>query len=242
MVWLVPFLTIKNRRKVVTHVSIYLWVCLLQAILALAIAQGGVAALDAMTGSKNGWSSDKILSVGAGACLFVYGLWLAWEWWVESQEEDDDDGDGDCDVDEVEGGEKDEESRKLMEGDTDYGSKKGSEVVVDEVAGKEGQQGDAGLSGFCEKLCGGTDGDDAKSIGQGKKGSKERSTNSLFIVAFLGSLDDLMLFIPMLVGKAVNWLELRKSLIAVRAYVCVVRESNTLCIMPSSKTCLEQCA
>ena len=62
VVWLVPFLIIKNRRKVIIHVSIYMWVCLIQAILALAIAQGGVAALDAMTATKKGWSSDKILS------------------------------------------------------------------------------------------------------------------------------------------------------------------------------------
>ena len=92
VVWLVPFLIIKNRRKVIIHVSIYMWVCLIQAILALAIAQGGVAALDAMTATKKGWSSDKILSVGAGGLLFAYGLWLIREWWLD--DDDDDDGEG----------------------------------------------------------------------------------------------------------------------------------------------------
>ena len=86
VVWLVPFLIIKNRRKVIIHVSIYMWVCLIQAILALAIAQGGVAALDAMTATKKGWSSDKILSVGAGGLLFAYGLWLLREWWLEEED------------------------------------------------------------------------------------------------------------------------------------------------------------
>ena len=76
----------------IIHVSIYMWVCLIQAILALAIAQGGVAALDAMTATKKGWSSDKILSVGAGGLLFAYGLWLLREWWLD--DDDDDDGEG----------------------------------------------------------------------------------------------------------------------------------------------------
>ena len=208
-----PFLVIRNKRKVVMHVSIYLWVCLIQAVLALAMAQGGVAALDAMTGKGKGWSSDKILSVGAGAGLFAYGLWLAREWWIERQEGDDDDGgDGDGDGDDNDeegGGEKGEETRKLMEGESGYGSKTGPEAVVDEAVvngGHDGGEGD--IAGFCERLfecapCGG--GDDGGAEGSTRK---ERSTNSLFIVAFLGSLDDLTLFIPMLVGKAMNWLEL----------------------------------
>lgn len=37
---------------------------------------------------------------------------------------------------------------------------------------------------------------------------KERSTSSLVVVAFLGSLDDLTLFVPMLVGQALTWIEL----------------------------------
>ena len=51
----------------------------------------------------------------------------------------------------------------------------------------------------------------------GKK--QERSTNSLFVVAFLGSLDDLTLFVPMLVGQAMNWLELREYLVWVLVLV-----------------------
>ena len=40
---------------------------------------------------------------------------------------------------------------------------------------------------------------------------KEQSTSSLVVVAFLGSLDDLTLFVPMLVGQALTWIELSKS-------------------------------
>lgn len=38
--------------------------------------------------------------------------------------------------------------------------------------------------------------------------ARELSTQSLFIVAFLGSLDDLTLFVPMLVGRAMSWVQL----------------------------------
>jgi hypothetical protein len=38
----------------------------------------------------------------------------------------------------------------------------------------------------------------------------KRTASALFIVAFLGSLDDLTLFVPMLVGEALSWQELSK--------------------------------
>ena len=212
VVWLVPFLIIKNRRKVIIHVSIYMWVCLIQAILALAIAQGGVAALDAMTATKKGWSSDKILSVGAGGLLFAYGLWLLREWWLD--DDDDDDGEGGDNGGEGESeslvGSGDDKEKRERPCD-DYGSDKDgkhSSSGGDEEGGSLG----ADLCGCCGTGGGGSDGEVA-----GKK--QERSTNSLFVVAFLGSLDDLTLFVPMLVGQAMNWLELREYLVLVLVLV-----------------------
>lgn len=38
--------------------------------------------------------------------------------------------------------------------------------------------------------------------------ARELSTQSLFIISFLGSLDDLTLFVPMLVGRAMSWVQL----------------------------------
>ena len=207
VVWLVPFLIIQDRQKVMVHIAIYLWVCLIQALLALAMAQGGVAALDAMNRSKSGWSSDKILSVGAGACLFCYGLWLAREWYAEVYINDDED-DEDCenDADDM-NGETDRlvaqtENNSTVESENDpadYGSKCGSPLRKDTDSKQEEQQWP-----FFSKCY------HSFSKNIGTKKIQERSTNSLFIVAFLGSLDDLTLFVPMLVGQAMNWLELRE--------------------------------
>jgi hypothetical protein len=38
--------------------------------------------------------------------------------------------------------------------------------------------------------------------------AKGKPSASLLVVAFLGSLDDLTLFVPMLAGKAIDWFEL----------------------------------
>ena len=47
---------VPERKRVLTNTAIYIWVCLFQSILALAISHGGMAALDAMTGgSAGGW-------------------------------------------------------------------------------------------------------------------------------------------------------------------------------------------
>ena len=44
--------------------------------------------------------------------------------------------------------------------------------------------------------------------GGAEAGKDTRTSSSLFVVAFLGSLDDLTLSIPMLVGQALDWIEL----------------------------------
>lgn len=55
-----------------------------------------------------------------------------------------------------------------------------------------------------------------------KGGGKSRTTSALMAVAFLGSIDDLTLFVPMLVGKSISYGELiLGSLLAVLIIVCL---------------------
>jgi hypothetical protein len=51
-----------------TNTAIYMWVCMVQTVLALSISHGGMATLNAVNGGK-GWSSEKILTLFAGICL-----------------------------------------------------------------------------------------------------------------------------------------------------------------------------
>lgn len=163
---------VPNKRKVVINTVIYVWVCLFQTALALAISHGGVAAINAITGgSANAWSADRLLTFVAGVGLLAYGAFLGKEWYEENYGE----GSG------GEGGGSDEEGGSKPEGSASAKKERG---VIEEssplILSAEKREA-AGLPPLSAE----------------EPPKDGRTSSSLFVVAFLGSLDDLTLFVPM---------------------------------------------
>jgi len=167
---------------VVVNTVIYIWVCLIQTLLALLISHGGVAAIDALTGgSKNAWSADRLLTCISGGGLLVYGAILGKEWYAENYGEDS----GDDDRDDDDGKDPESNSASSREGGSRSGAKEGSSNGSNEEASPliltDEKRETAGMQ-----------------QSQDEEPSKNsRTSSSLFVVAFLGSLDDLTLFVPM---------------------------------------------
>mmetsp|Transcript_92052 Transcript_92052/g.205752 ORF Transcript_92052/g.205752 Transcript_92052/m.205752 type:complete len:251 (-) Transcript_92052:116-868(-) len=191
IVWLAPFLTSNSSNVFIfQNTIVYTSVCLVQTIIATVIAYSGRAAVRLLTGgSKNAWSTEKILTVTAGCLLAVYSVKLLYEYIQECRE-----GDGE------EKGEPGPDSGRYWEA----GFSEDEDVeLINPVS----------------------NGIDRPSTPDGAldKADKERQ-QTLFVIAFIGSVDDLTLFVPMLVGKGFDLVQLVVGAL-VAAFVIV-----TLCI------------
>jgi hypothetical protein len=201
VIWLAPFLTSNSTWDVRLQNSlIYTVVCLIQTCIAMVIAYSGKKAVDALLGAnKKIWSTGRILTVAAGTLLALYSIKLAYEYFT-------DDGNDD----------KEEECVELERG-----------------AGAEGAGNhDNAAHNSCEEESGvlvARQSDEKKprplstsraqsrelintpashpSRGGGSMADKGRR-QTLFVIAFLGSVDDLTLFVPMLVGKSFDIVQL----------------------------------
>jgi len=214
VVWLTPFVIMPDKKMVATNTAIYLWVCAVQAVLAIVISQGGIAAIEAIKGSEKGWSPEKILTCFAGVSLVGYGAFIAKEYYDETWGPD------------AEEAEYSEESSSTLITSAEEGS---STVIAFETNSTEPEceltkrtalQIEAGSGEGGYEKAGPEDGEPsdeeeeeagAVNEGDGEGQKKGRTSSSLFIVAFLGSLDDLTLFVPMLAGQALHWTELCES-------------------------------
>jgi len=188
VVWLAPFLTTNVSAVIrVQNAVIYIIVCLIQTLVAMGIAYSGDAALQWLLKGREGtWSSDKILTVGAGILLVVYGIKLTIEYIQELQEGGEEGGEGDNKYDKVatsEDPEANKDGRPL--------SARSREIeMADQLAPGQPATGPPD----------GQTADDKALLEQERKDQERQQT--LFVIAFIGSVDDLTLFVPMLVGKA----------------------------------------
>jgi len=211
VVWLAPFLTANSSVAVrMQNSMIYTSVCLCQTMVAMIIAYSGRQAVDAITGgAKDAWSTERILTVGAGCLLALYSIKLSYEWYQECGEE-------------AEGGNEGAQ-------DPDGGSY--AKVATTEGQAQEGEkQSDRGAKWCCTNSGGnGAAGDVEMASGKPPsqreavpgmeidspdkaqadidKADKDRQ-QTLFVIAFIGSVDDLTLFVPMLVGKGFDFVQL----------------------------------
>lgn len=195
VVWLAPFLTQNVSPAVrVSNAVIYVVVCLIQTLVAMAIAYSGDAALAWLLKDQEGaWSSDKILTVGAGVLLVCYGIKLTIEYIQELQEgdggEEGADGNKYDKVATTDDPEANKDQRPL--------SARSREIeMADQLAPGQPAAPAAGASNAAEQAL----------IDQEKKDYEKQQT--LFVIAFIGSVDDLTLFVPMLVGKAFDLAQL----------------------------------
>lgn len=192
VVWLAPFLTSNvSSSAQITNTTIYISVCMVQTLVAMFLAYSGSGAITWMLrDQKDAWSSDKILTVGAGSLLALYAIKLAYEYCTESEE--------------VEEAKPEETEMK------EYA----------EVAQAEPEEN--GFSLCCAKsgapppreIDHPTDADADEEKGtkpageEAKSATGDRSPTQLFVIAFIGSIDDLTVFVPMLVGKAFDLAQL----------------------------------
>lgn len=180
VVWLAPFLTANSSVAArLSNSSIYIGVCLVQTVVAYVIAFAGSTAVKAFTqatGAGKSWTTEKILTVGAGCMLACYTVKLLHEYIQEMGEEGGE-----------EGGEGDQKER-------------GEYAQVSTEPGAEG----AGL----EMAEMGENGKDPNGGAKSEEEPANAKSQTLFVIAFIGSVDDLTLFVPMLVGKSFDIVQL----------------------------------
>jgi len=155
--------------------SIYITVCLLQTLVAMAIAYSAEAVAFLAGAGKNSWSTEKMLTVGAGTLLACYSVKLSYEF-IQELREGDEEEDGKAEGINGENGAADVEMNGLKDSP---------------------RQDSINESGESEKL------ERDTLLKQESFMRKEKARQrTLFVIAFIGSVDDLTLFVPMLVGKS----------------------------------------
>jgi len=186
VVWLAPFLTSKTAAKV-HNSAIYIGVCLTQTMVAMAIAYSGDTVVKKLTQGREGaWSSEKILTVLAGSILAVYSVYLLLKYF------------GIIPDDEEEGSDAEHSGTDKM-----Y-----SKVSADDADDVEGANIPLSVKEVSDiSLDDSVEAPDKSDASDNEKGAK-RTTWSLFVIAFVGSVDDLTLFVPMLVGRGFDMVQL----------------------------------
>lgn len=223
VLWLAPFLTTSVSLKMrVQNALVYVGVCLLQTVVAMAIAASGNATVAWLTkNDKHAWSADKILTVSAGVLLAVYTVKLTYEYMYEDAEEDDESGDSDEEDSETSTGLESKESDVLSE--MELGAVDKDSITYDAKDSSPSRSASMPLVAdgreFDGSRCILKDSDQADlprhisgyqspTEKPGARRGEEKKQRALFVIAFIGSIDDLTLFVPMLAGKGIDFLQL----------------------------------
>jgi len=196
VVWLAPFLTTNvSWPSRVKNTVIYISVCLVQTVIAMCIAYSGDKIVGFLTrNAKDAWSSDKILTVGAGTMLCLYSIKLIKEYIDEMNEEGGDDTKEDAG--------DEHKYNKVNNSDTEAGA--AGKPDIEMVPSRQGSRQLSARNRTIE-----TANEDAAAAAEKVAQEKEESqSRTLFFIAFIGSLDDLTLFVPMLVGKGFDLVQL----------------------------------
>lgn len=190
VVWLAPFLTTNSSRAArVRNAIVYISVCLVQTIAAMVIAYSGDTAISYLTRDAPGaWSTDKILTVTAGSLLALYSLKLGHEYITELREGSDDDDDS-----------KDSAEREINEKKAPTSKATCNEDEFEQVKPLRMSSRDLEMADVKQTHAVHAEKDEKSEVARAQ---------ALFCIAFLGSVDDLTLFVPMLVGKGFDLVQL----------------------------------
>eukprot|EP00928_Gymnodinium_smaydae_P061522 TRINITY_DN45576_c0_g1_i1.p1 TRINITY_DN45576_c0_g1~~TRINITY_DN45576_c0_g1_i1.p1 ORF type:complete len:288 (+),score=80.55 TRINITY_DN45576_c0_g1_i1:76-939(+) len=214
VLWLTPFLTsnisVKGR---IRNVATYIGVCLIQTVLAVILACSGDEAVSWLTeGKKNLWSTEKILTVTSGSILVIYAIKLFHEYLY------DDDGDEAGTTTGTEESSNEGASEELDKDKYVMGSpkKSGSEKKGFLEDHEEGYSRKESRSRQSHSRSSAPEPFDIDVEGahlqvasrESSRSSEVGRQQTLFIIAFVGSIDDLTLFVPMLVGQGFGWAQL----------------------------------
>lgn len=234
VLWLAPFLTSNVTPQVRwQNALVYLGVCMIQTVVAMLIAGSGSEIVGWLTNnSKHAWSTNKILTVIAGVLLALYTAKLAYEH-VYGEDEEHESSAVPAN-DSRAGSENKEESASISKESTaasemELGLVATDEILLEKDGIHEGSDTSAPLvppipnwsqveaapvsptgsqltqeesMGLLTKQA--TD----DHIELQRQHSDKKRQQTLFMIAFIGSIDDLTLFVPMLVGKGFDWLQL----------------------------------
>jgi len=186
VVWLAPFLT--SNSSVASRVQnsvVYVGICLVQTVVAMCIAALGQSAVDkVLAGNKHAWSAEKLLTVGAGALMAIYSIKLLHEYIQEMNEEDEGKDNAAC---------EDAPSADFM-GAEEGGKSKELELMESRNTGDQSlESGESVYQPLTQEI------EKPERVEENKKEQDRQQT--LICIAFIGSVDDLTLFVPMLVGK-----------------------------------------
>eukprot|EP00931_Biecheleriopsis_adriatica_P070621 TRINITY_DN4439_c0_g1_i2.p1 TRINITY_DN4439_c0_g1~~TRINITY_DN4439_c0_g1_i2.p1 ORF type:complete len:286 (-),score=36.15 TRINITY_DN4439_c0_g1_i2:115-888(-) len=179
VVWLAPFLT-QNISWVTRsrNIAIYVTVCLVQTVLAMCIAYSGDKVVEMLTRNSKDAWSSEKILTVIAGILLV--LFAIKLIFCE---------------------EADEEETKEDEGEENKYAKVAPSDEGGEAGIVPGRQGSRQLSARNRPIES-ANGEEAQ-LAEDTKGPQ-----TLFVMAFVGSLDDLTLFVPMLVGKGFDMIQL----------------------------------
>jgi hypothetical protein len=221
VLWLSTFLTPQISKRVrVQNAITYASVCLLQTCLAYILSQFGQSVLDNIMGGADDerMSTDRLLTLISGSALLVYSIVLGVDYYQENF--------GDERYKSVERA----SSLEGNEAEVDEGDHNGvvntvSKDDFDVELPKVSMQFDALEieDDFHEDRSESDDEDDPAAPPFNKK------SRPLAIIAFLGSLDDLTLFVPMLVGKTFGIFELIVGAMIATLFIVIMCVFLTSC-------------
>jgi len=192
VVWLAPFLTSNvSTASQMNNAIIYLSVCLMQTVVAMFLAYSGNSMVDfLLRGQKDAWSSDKILTVGAGSLLAIYAVKLTYDYFFEEEESDSKTGEAEkSDYDQVPSNEPEVEEGFSL-------------CCANKSAAKPKRQIGRPLSEDATEPGEAAKEESMDAVGAAQAAKDSGNSKTLFVIAFIGSVDDLTVFVPMLVGKA----------------------------------------
>merc|ERR1712232_1408991 len=150
---------------------------------------------------KDAWSSDKILTVGAGSLLFIYAIKLTYEYCTETDEGEEGKSEAGSELKDYAEVEQAEPAEAPEASGFWCCAKRPPPEKVEEEEIRVSNDEEKGVEPFSIS--------DSKEDGESKEHApKDRDPTQLFVIAFIGSVDDLTVFVPMLVGKAFDLVQL----------------------------------
>mmetsp|Transcript_76307 Transcript_76307/g.150896 ORF Transcript_76307/g.150896 Transcript_76307/m.150896 type:complete len:273 (+) Transcript_76307:44-862(+) len=189
VVWLAPFLTSNSTvAKRMQNSAVYIGICLVQTVVATCIAAAGQRAVDKiMAGNKHAWKTEKLLTVGAGILLAVYSIKLLRDYIQEQNEEAEENAKESID-----------DGQKADSKDEANAAEEGKSREMDSRNTLE--HGDPVYQPLNQEL--------ARTTSSDASPKEVERQQTLVCIAFIGSVDDLTLFVPMLVGKEFDIVQL----------------------------------
>jgi len=168
--------------------------------------------------AKHAWSTQKILTVFAGSLLTLYTVKLL----IFPDDEDSEDNGESKNNDEADGSEQNDERMSTSEESTVASEMELGLIAKEKLPRLLGSDQSAPAASLSPKqkqveeaisLLEKNQTEDDELISavhtqQSTESLDKKRQQTLFMIAFIGSVDDLTLFVPMLVGKGFDWLQL----------------------------------